>query len=329
VTAIIQGANQSQFFYNGSGQMLRIVETSGGVIQADRRFVWCGMQMCEEWNSNNLVVNRYFDQGEQQGGTNLFYTRDQLGSIRELTDSTSAIRAEYAYAPYGSSAKLNGNLEANYGFNGHFRHLPSGLDLTPYRAYNSANGRWLSRDPAAENRGENLYAYAMNDPVNLVDTSGAKPKPQWGDALYDTEHGRVHVVTAAEFNHQVENMRTRISNFEHSYGQGALPVFALTADSMYFSDDLKGSWLCFRGQWVLGVELNYYFQGMIWREAGYSETTVHNIIASWKGVMYQVTPTANTYNMASAGWTEHQIVNPLPVIDYGEAYRAVILSDDY
>ena len=172
---VIQGTNQSQFYYDGMGRRLRIVETSGGVAVADRRFVWCGSQICEEWDSNNVLVNRFFGQGEQQGGTNLFYVRDHLGSARELTDSSAAVRAEYAYAPYGSMAKLNGNLEANFGFTGHFRHLPSGLDLTFYRAYDAGKARWLSRDPIAEQAGDNLYDYVLNDPVNLIDFKGDCP----------------------------------------------------------------------------------------------------------------------------------------------------------
>ncbi len=174
LVGIVQGTNQSQFSYDGLGRRIRIVETSGGVTQADRRFVWCGTDLCEEWNSNNVVVNRYFDQGEQQGGTNLFYTRDYLGSVRELTDGTAAIHAEYAYAPYGSSAKLAGNLEANFGFTGHFRHLISGLDLTLYRAYDPGKARWLSRDPIWDN-GFNLYNYAFNDPVDEADILGDWP----------------------------------------------------------------------------------------------------------------------------------------------------------
>jgi RHS repeat-associated protein len=152
------------------------------VTNADRRFVWCGPDICEEWDSNNVLLKRYFAQGEQQSGTNLFYTLDHLGSIRELTDGAAATRAEYAYAPYGFSARLSGDLEASFGFTGHFRHLPSGLDLTLYRAYDTGKARWLSRDPIAEAAGFNLHAYGGNSPLNTTDPRGddyAKESSTW------------------------------------------------------------------------------------------------------------------------------------------------------
>ena len=118
LVAIVRGTNQSRFFYDGSGHRLRILEVSGAVTNADRRFVWCGTDICEEWDGNNVVVNRYFAQGEQQGGASLFYARDHLENIRELTDSSGAVRAEYAYAPYGSLAKLQGGLSLTSGLPG-------------------------------------------------------------------------------------------------------------------------------------------------------------------------------------------------------------------
>jgi RHS repeat-associated protein len=179
LVGIIQGTNQSQFFYDGFGRRLRIVEIRGNVTNAERRFVWSGPEICEEHNSKDVVVNRYFDQGEQQNGTNLYYTMDHLDNVRELTDGTAAVRAEYAYAPYGMTTKINGDLEANFGFNGYFRHLASGLDLTLYRAYDAGKARWLSRDPWLQTDGSlNLYTYVFNDPINFTDPLGACPDPE-------------------------------------------------------------------------------------------------------------------------------------------------------
>jgi hypothetical protein len=38
--------------------------------------------------------------------------------------------------------------------------------------YNSAEGRWLSRDPIAERGGINLYELSRNDPISNVDKNG-------------------------------------------------------------------------------------------------------------------------------------------------------------
>jgi RHS repeat-associated protein len=57
-------------------------------------------------------------------------------------------------------------------FFGHYYHVRSGLHLAPFRAYDADLGRWLSRDPIAEDGGINLYAYCAGDPVNCVDPLG-------------------------------------------------------------------------------------------------------------------------------------------------------------
>ena len=43
------------------------------------------------------------------------------------------------------------------------------------RDYLPSMGRWVSKDEARLDGGLNLYAYADNDPVNLVDLSGNGP----------------------------------------------------------------------------------------------------------------------------------------------------------
>jgi RHS repeat-associated protein len=104
-----------------------------------------------------------------------FYTRDHLGSIRELTDAGGNVRARYTYDPYGRRTKLTGDVEADFGFAGMFWAAEANLNLTHFRAYDPGLGRWLSRDPLKNVevvQGPNLYAYAANDPVNLIDPSG-------------------------------------------------------------------------------------------------------------------------------------------------------------
>lgn len=158
--------------YDGMGRCVEISELDGTTVTSLKRFVWCGLERCEERDASGAVTRRFFPQGEQINGVNYFYALDHLGSVREMTDSTGAVHARYDYDPYGVRTKLAGDLEASAGFTGHYFHAPSGLHLTLFRAYDAQTARWLSRDPLGEEEGMNLYAYVGGDPVNGVDPLG-------------------------------------------------------------------------------------------------------------------------------------------------------------
>jgi RHS repeat-associated protein len=102
------------------------------------------------------------------------YTFDQLGSVRELVDSAGVVRADYRYSTYGERTKVDGDLEADFGFGGLFHHGPSGLDLATFRTYDSKAGRWLSRDPLGEGVDYNLYRYCGNNPISYIDPDGLR-----------------------------------------------------------------------------------------------------------------------------------------------------------
>ena len=173
LVTITSGTNQSLFTYDGLGRRVQDVEKHSGVAVNTNLYVWCGTELCEERNNKGATVTkRFFGEGEQISGVNYFFTRDHLGSVREMTDVFGAIQVRYDYDPYGRRTKIFGSLDADFGYARMYYHAASGLNLTLYRAYDSDLGRWNSRDPLAEAAGLNLYDYVGNDPVNYSDALG-------------------------------------------------------------------------------------------------------------------------------------------------------------
>ena len=171
VNASDPGAH-SDFAYDGLGRRRVIQEYQGGALISEKHYVWCGLSLCEERDGSNAVTKRYFDQGETRGTAQYYYARDHLGSIRELTDASGKVRAQYSYDPWGRRTKLDGDLDSDFGYTGHYYHAASGLHLAPYREYGAEVGRWIKRDIIRERGGLNLYAYTHNSPVNYKDLLG-------------------------------------------------------------------------------------------------------------------------------------------------------------
>ena len=124
------------------------------------------------------------------GALTCYVSVDQLGSTRMVTDSTGAVKRRYDYLPFGEELGIGtGGRTAGMGyqasgdgfnpkFTGQVRGLESRLDYFNARYYSPEQGRFVSPDP--ENAGANPtapqtwngYAYAGNNPVNVVDPSG-------------------------------------------------------------------------------------------------------------------------------------------------------------
>ncbi len=175
LTQITRGSDVTEFSCDGFGRRIEIVERTGSTTNAVRRFIWTGLEIAEERNAANAAVKRFYPQGFQteNGQTeNFLYTRDHLGSIREVIDAAGATRAAYAYDPWGRATKISGDVDADFLFTGHFFHQPSGLHLAPYRAYSSILGRWMSRDPIEEEGGLHLYRYCHGRPLEFIDLFG-------------------------------------------------------------------------------------------------------------------------------------------------------------
>ena len=188
------GTQTTELTYDGWGRCTAIVQSTSATPTSKRAFLWAGGQIAEEYAPDGTVSKRFFGQGAQiLTGTapgNYYYTRDHLGSIRELTDNTGTIQARYSYDPYGRPTQLTGDLDADFGFAGMLWSSELSLNLTWFRAYDPNLGRWLSRDPLLNRisgtpnevlQGPNLYSYVHNNPIHYVDLDG---RGELWDALW-------------------------------------------------------------------------------------------------------------------------------------------------
>jgi RHS repeat-associated protein len=168
------------FAYDGLGRRVTITDTpAGGSSPVATSYVWCGARPCQARNSSNVVTREYYAEGEDVPGasaTPYYYGIDNLGSVRRVFYAGGA--PTYDYDPYGNPLQITAPV-TDFGYAGMFLHQPSGLYLTEFRAYDPVTGRWLSRDPAGEIGGINLYAYVKGDPVSFTDPLGLGAWP-WG-----------------------------------------------------------------------------------------------------------------------------------------------------
>ncbi len=177
----------SAFTYDANGRLVEIVDTNNSTgVTKTRQFIYCGNAMCEARDENNTLVTQYFSfgqisytgSGSSLTGTNYYLTRDELNSVREVTDGNGNLITQYNYTSYGNvTANVGSSGQApsvvsDFQYAGYYYHGSSGLNITLNRAYSSFLGRWLTRDPIGEAGGINLYGYVGGDPVRWTDPSG-------------------------------------------------------------------------------------------------------------------------------------------------------------
>jgi YD repeat-containing protein len=148
LTAVNAGSNRTEFTYDGMSRLAYIRQLQNGSEISFRRFVWHNGLICEERDKTGAIVNkRFFHEGVKlETGTNAgtyFYTRDHLGSIRELTDAGGNVRARYAYDPFGRRTKVSGDVDADFGYAGMLWSFEASLALTHFRDYDPNLGHWL------------------------------------------------------------------------------------------------------------------------------------------------------------------------------------------
>jgi RHS repeat-associated protein len=182
-----------------------MVHVDGGTTRTEY-YLYDGprpIQRRSEGTATSNIDREYFSGGEKRWNTgtgawvNHHFTRDHLGSVREVLDSSGTLLARYDYTPYGERQTRYeaSGYSSDVGFTGHF-HLPSPVSgqseilLAHYRAYDPVLGRWLSQDPIREAGGINLYGYVGGNVAGALDLWGLA-KRKWVDC--DTKGFRLGI----------------------------------------------------------------------------------------------------------------------------------------
>ena len=150
----------SYFLYDG-GSVVAELDSSGAATAVNT------------WGATGLLSRK-----DLVGGGSSVYTFDPQGNVAQRLDGSGAVQGSYAFDAWG--AKRAGNdaspdCYCGYGGQwGNYADSESGLSLCGHRYYDSATGRWLTRDPIGYAGGINLYGYVGNDGVNSVDADGTE-----------------------------------------------------------------------------------------------------------------------------------------------------------
>ncbi len=116
LVAVVAGTHRSEFLYDGLGRRVGMVEKENGATVGQREYLWDGREPIQELSTDTGTSLRdFYPQGYEEGATALYYTRDHLGSIREVTDAQGQLRARYDYDPYGRMTKVAGDKDSPFG----------------------------------------------------------------------------------------------------------------------------------------------------------------------------------------------------------------------
>ncbi|UJR83690.1 RHS repeat-associated core domain-containing protein [Sandaracinus amylolyticus] len=184
------GSTAHTYVYDGAGRLVGVEEPSGAFEEFLYRDALEPIGWRRHWLSGSTWIDDYayfgyasrphapdamwIDRGGD--GTIDFTYRivlDERGSVRRIVDlATGSVVQSIDYDPWGVPT-FGGAVRAQpFGFAGGI-YLPAPqLWHFGARDYDSALGRWTTKDPILFRGGLNLYEYAGSDPVNRADPSG-------------------------------------------------------------------------------------------------------------------------------------------------------------
>jgi RHS repeat-associated protein len=179
-TDMVTSANNASYTYDAMGR--RISKTVNSVVE---KYLYDGANIIADYNGSgnltasyvtpfldqNLLVSRIVNLVSQT----YYYMQDGLGSVRNIIDSTQAVKNTYDYYAFGEAFSVSEHATLTgqrYRFTSREWDAESQTIHHRYRNNDPRIGRFLSADPLGYDAGINLYSYVRNNPANNTDPYG-------------------------------------------------------------------------------------------------------------------------------------------------------------
>ena len=178
---------RQRYIYNGYVQIAEIDATNEDAPQVVKTYLW---------DPSEPVATRILHMTVWNNGVeveSLYYTHDLQKNVTALFGQAAGRRAQYEHDPYGNPINTTGDAAGQnpYRYSSEYHDEDLGLIYYNYRHYNPTDGRWINRDPIAEQGGINLYGFIRNRVSSFMDVLGLSDSvtvtigqnPQGGTAL--------------------------------------------------------------------------------------------------------------------------------------------------
>ena len=161
-------------------------------------YLLSGSQIMQERRPNGDILNYARDESGGLVGFDYYsaaenvinfyyYLKNMQGDIVGITDRQGNVLVTYTYDTWGKLISITGSMANTIGiinpfrYRGYYYDTETGFYYVSRRYYDPEIGRWLNADGqisgvGGEVLGYNMFAYCMNNPVNMSDPSGNWPR---------------------------------------------------------------------------------------------------------------------------------------------------------